>query len=270
VFAPPYRVAVIGRTGRGDYGHSLDLAVREQANLEVVAVADEDPQGRAGAAKRLGIERSYNDYRTMLERERPQFVVVAPRWLDGHKDMILACAERGVLGVFCEKPLAPDLSSLVCGSYSTWVCYRLSNHDTGLAPGGRGSTTRMLSLRKPSAAFQETPIQTVEVVAMVARAVGLWWLNACKIVYVVDESGPISKFGLDHGTLPDHAESGEERFLIEWDHADNNVWYDIPAISQPNYVLTRLGYPLVRGAQKRFGRESAAAMLKAVAADHKL
>src|SRR5262249_3759738 len=47
----------------------------------------------------------------MLEREKPQIVVVAPRWLDGHKDMILACAERGVLGVFCEKPLAPDLAS---------------------------------------------------------------------------------------------------------------------------------------------------------------
>ncbi len=47
----------------------------------------------------------------MLEREKPQFVVVAPRWLDGHKDMILACAERGVLGVFCEKPLAPDLAA---------------------------------------------------------------------------------------------------------------------------------------------------------------
>ena len=35
----------------------------------------------------------------------------APRWLDGHKEMILACAEHGVLGIFCEKPLAPDLAS---------------------------------------------------------------------------------------------------------------------------------------------------------------
>ena len=43
--------------------------------------------------------------------EKPQFVVVAPRWLDGHKEMILACAEQGVLGIFCEKPLAPDLAS---------------------------------------------------------------------------------------------------------------------------------------------------------------
>ena len=110
----------------------------------------------------------------------------------------------------------------------------------------------------------ETPIQTGEVVAIVARAIGLWTLNACKIVYVVDESGPISRFGLASGTLPDHAGRGEERFLIEWDHADNSVWYDILAFSRPNHFLTWLGYPIVRRTQKRFGRESAAAMLKAV------
>jgi predicted dehydrogenase len=108
---PPYPTAVIGWTGRGDYGHGLDLAVLQQPKLRVVAVADPDGPGRAAAAKRLGVDRAYDDYRAMLEREKPQFVVVAPRWLDGHKDMVLACAEFGVLGVFCEKPLAPDLAS---------------------------------------------------------------------------------------------------------------------------------------------------------------
>jgi predicted dehydrogenase len=111
MFVPPYRTAVIGRTGRGDYGHGLDLALMNQPKLQVVAVADDEPGGRARAAKRLGVERAYADYRAMLKREKPQFVVVAPRWLDGHKDMILACAEHGVLGIFCEKPLAPDLAS---------------------------------------------------------------------------------------------------------------------------------------------------------------
>jgi len=111
MFDSPYRTAVIGRTGRGDYGHSLDLAVLNQPKLQVVAVADDDPKGRAAAAKRLGVDRVYDDYRAMLEREKPQFVVVGPRWLDGHKEMILACAARGVLGILCEKPLAPDLAS---------------------------------------------------------------------------------------------------------------------------------------------------------------
>ena len=111
MFSPPYRAAVIGRTGRGDYGHGLDLALLGNPKLQVVAVADEDRDGRAAAAKRLGIEHAYGDYRAMLEKEKPQFVAVAPRWLDGHKDMILACVEQGVLGIVCEKPLAPDLAS---------------------------------------------------------------------------------------------------------------------------------------------------------------
>ena len=109
-----------------------------------------------------------------------------------------------------------------------------------------------------------TPIQSGQVVAVMGRAIGLWWLNPCRIVYVVDESGPIRKFGFAYGTLPGHVESGEERFQIEWDQNTNGVWYDILAFSRPNHFLTRLGYPLVRRTQKRFGRDSAASMLRAV------
>jgi uncharacterized protein (UPF0548 family) len=109
-----------------------------------------------------------------------------------------------------------------------------------------------------------TSIQSGEVVAVMGRAIGLWWLNACRVVYVADETGPISKFGFAYGTLPGHVESGEERFLIEWDRGENSVWYDILAFSRPHHFLTRLGYPVVRRTQKRFGRDSAASMLKAV------
>ncbi len=110
----------------------------------------------------------------------------------------------------------------------------------------------------------DTPIKKGEVVAVMGRAIGLWWLNSARIVYVVDESGPISKFGFAYGTLPGHVESGEERFLIEWDQGENSVWYDLLAFSRPNHFLIRLGNPVVRQAQKRFGRDSAAAMLRAV------
>jgi uncharacterized protein (UPF0548 family) len=110
----------------------------------------------------------------------------------------------------------------------------------------------------------DTPIQPGEVVAVMGRAIGVWWLNACRIVYIVDEAGPISKFGFAYGTLPGHVESGEERFLIEWNRGDNSVWFDIVAFSRPNHFLTRLGYPVVRRLQKQFGRDSATSMLKAV------
>ena len=98
----------------------------------------------------------------------------------------------------------------------------------------------------------ETPIKPDETVVVMGRALGLWWLNSCRVIYVVDESGPICRFGFAYGTLPKHIEKGEERFLIEWDQHDNGVWYDILAFSQPNYLMTRVGYPLVRRMQKQF------------------
>lgn len=110
----------------------------------------------------------------------------------------------------------------------------------------------------------DTPLQPGEVVAVMGRAVGCWWLNACRIVYAVDEAGPVGKFGFAYGTLPGHVESGEERFLIEWDRGDGSVWFDILAFSRPNHFLSRLGSPVVRRLQKRFGRDSAAFMLRAV------
>src|SRR4030042_2373582 len=103
-----YKVAVIGMTGRGNYGHGLDVVWNDIEQAEVVAVADPDPQGRADAAKRLKAPKSCADYRQMLEKERPQIVSVAPRWLDCHRDMVLACAEFGC-HVLLEKPMCQSL-----------------------------------------------------------------------------------------------------------------------------------------------------------------
>src|SRR4051812_48037263 len=104
-----FRVAVIGRTRRGDYGHGLDIVWRGLDNVQIVAVADEDERGRAATQQRLGAASAYADYREMLRREQPHIVSVAPRWLDCHRDMVVACAEAGA-GVFLEKPMARTLA----------------------------------------------------------------------------------------------------------------------------------------------------------------
>src|SRR5436190_11601757 len=104
-----YRAAVIGRTGRGNYGHDLDTVWLDLPEAEIVAVADEDEPGRAQAAARLQAPSAYADYREMLARQQPDLVSVAPRWPDCHAEMALACAEAGVRGVLMEKPLARDL-----------------------------------------------------------------------------------------------------------------------------------------------------------------
>ena len=104
-----YRVAVIGRTGKGGYGHGLDVVWKEIPNVEIVAVADPDEKGRAAAVKRLGATTGYADYRAMLDKEKPQLVSVADRFLDLHRDMVVACARAGA-SVFLEKPMARTLA----------------------------------------------------------------------------------------------------------------------------------------------------------------
>jgi uncharacterized protein (UPF0548 family) len=91
---------------------------------------------------------------------------------------------------------------------------------------------------------------------------GAWWLNAARIVYTIDEP---RRFGFAYGTLPDHAERGEERFLVEMDETTGEVSYEILAFSRPR-LLARLGYPLARRLQRRFAKDSMAAMAAAVRA----
>ncbi|GAB5405008.1 MAG: DUF1990 domain-containing protein [Aureliella sp.] len=112
------------------------------------------------------------------------------------------------------------------------------------------------------------PLADEEVIAVIGRAFGMWWLNACRVVYTVDQRDTSTpKYGYAHGTLPDHLASGEERFLVEMDE-HGTVTLDILAFSRPNSFLARLGYPHMRLAQKRFGRESVARMKSIVQVQH--
>jgi predicted dehydrogenase len=105
-----YRAAVIGRTGEGDYGHGLDVVFNGMPGVTVVAVADPNPAGRAACAARTGAAMQFADYREMLAKGKPDLVTIGPRWIDGHRDMVLACAAAGVRGIYCEKPFARTLA----------------------------------------------------------------------------------------------------------------------------------------------------------------
>jgi len=106
----------------------------------------------------------------------------------------------------------------------------------------------------------DAPLVSGTEVAILAGRCGLWSLNACRIVYTLDEVGPMRRFGFAYGTLPDHLERGEERFLVEWNVDDDSVWFDVTAFSWPNHFISQCGLPLIRRMQKRFGRDSGRAM----------
>jgi len=122
----------------------------------------------------------------------------------------------------------------------------------------------MFSMRWVSLHWTSAPIQVGTEVAVLVRHFGFYSLNACRIVYVVHDEGPRKRFAFAYGTLAEHAESGEERFAVEWNRDEDEVWYDILAFSRPRQMVARLGYPLSRLLQKRFVEGSKAAMVEAV------
>ena len=111
----------------------------------------------------------------------------------------------------------------------------------------------------------DAPIRVGEIVVMQAHALGLWWMNAARIVYTIEEHGPAPRFGFAYGTLRAHVEEGEERFSVE-QHEDGSVWYDLRAFSRPHYWPVRIGARIARRLQARFVRESQLAMQGAVKA----
>jgi len=104
---------------------------------------------------------------------------------------------------------------------------------------------------------QEAKGQEVgQIVAMVTRIGGLWWVNPCRILRRCDSK---HTHGFVYGTLPEHAECGEEQFVIEH-RPDGSVWYAIRAFSHPRHWMAWLGFPLARWWQCRFVRDSQARM----------
>lgn len=103
---PKYKVAVIGHTGRGNFGHGLDVVWMRNAATGIVAVADADEAGlkKAGEKLKVSAENQFLDYRKMLEETRPDIVAVCPRHVDQHKDMCLAAIQAGAKGIYIEKP----------------------------------------------------------------------------------------------------------------------------------------------------------------------
>ena len=98
-----YRVGIIGATGRGDYGHAVDVPFTKLPNVQIVALADANPKGLSQAKERLKPQNSYTDYREMLSKESLDLVAICPRWIDQHFEMLMACAKANC-HVYMEKP----------------------------------------------------------------------------------------------------------------------------------------------------------------------
>ena len=78
-------------------------------NVELVAASDIDPQRRDEFGQKWNVPHMYADYREMIEAERPDIVSVTTQ-APQHAEVTIFAAERGVRGVYCEKPMACSLA----------------------------------------------------------------------------------------------------------------------------------------------------------------
>lgn len=110
----------------------------------------------------------------------------------------------------------------------------------------------------------EKPREGAMFIALI-RHLGFWSANPSRIVYTVDETGgETRRYGFALGTVTGHAETGEERFEVSWDTRTDVITYHVLAFSRPYELLARLGTPIARALQRRFGRQSRQAMIDAV------
>lgn len=69
----------------------------------------------------------------------------------------------------------------------------------------------------------------------------------CRVVYVVDDT---DLRGFAYGTLPGHPESGEERFVVRFDPATEDVYADVTAFSRHATWWSRLASPVTSVMQR--------------------
>ncbi len=105
---PRYRVALLGL---GAISRAHQRGYRSELNtgrVEIVAGADPSAEARERFTTETGAT-AYDDYRQMLEREKPDVVSICT-WPPLHPEMVEAAAQAGVKGIVCEKPMAVDLA----------------------------------------------------------------------------------------------------------------------------------------------------------------
>ncbi len=128
----------------------------------------------------------------------------------------------------------------------------------------RNALTRweMFNLDWVRLCWPDVPIEPGATLAILGRVLGMWSLNVVRIVYTLDETGPVARFGFAAGTLPIHVMQGEERFLVEWERESDTVWYEVLSLSKESNLAVRMGSRQIQSVQDQFSRESANAMMR--------
>lgn len=117
-----YRVAIVGcgrMAGSIDdevldypavalpYSHAAAYA--QTPGVSLVAACDIQPEALQRFQARWQVPQGYADYRAMIDEARPEILSVTTH-ATHHAEVVVYAAERGVRGIYCEKPMACSLA----------------------------------------------------------------------------------------------------------------------------------------------------------------
>ena len=76
--------------------------------IPIVACADINRKAAESFASKYDVQSLYTDHRELLKNERVDLVSICT-WAQSHADITIDCAEAGVKGIMCEKPMCRSL-----------------------------------------------------------------------------------------------------------------------------------------------------------------
>ena len=163
----------------------------------------------------------------------------------------------------------PDVGATQTEPPAGWTADRLVD-DVGL---GRGAFERVKQAIREYRMFHQDwvdliyadPLAPGAEVVFASRQFGVWTMNSCRVVYVIDEENDNrARFGFAYGTLASHAVAGEERFLSTWDKTSDIVDFEVFKFSLPRHPLVKLMSPLAKSVQRRFSEDAVLTVKRAV------
>jgi predicted dehydrogenase len=106
------RIGVIGPGSRGRYLMKQLIHIKEEQNVEIVALCDNyEPSLKAASKLVNGKATTYTDYKVMLDKEKDLDAVVIATPLHEHSRITVDALNAG-LHVFCEKAMARTLPQI--------------------------------------------------------------------------------------------------------------------------------------------------------------
>ena len=103
-----WKIGIVQDTSKPMLGfHGLHNAFRGLPGVEIVAHVDSNTENLE-AKMAYGAKRHYLSYQEMMDKEKPDIVVLCSRHPYDHFEQIKAAAERGI-HIYCEKPMCVSL-----------------------------------------------------------------------------------------------------------------------------------------------------------------